>query len=93
MLKTDWRLRVLMWWAVKVCRIPFTVNFTPPDHDQFYGVGFAANAQAADRMRGDQMLIERLQAAQAALETATGTRKGRRIMNAGAKRAAREAVK
>lgn len=88
--KNSWKMRVLMFWAVKVCRIPFTVNFTPPDHDEFYAVGFAWTPAAANRMRGDDMLIERLNQAQAVATTATTSRSARRMMNRAAKKAAEQ---
>lgn len=93
MQKTDWRLRFLVWWARRICKVPFIVNFTPEWMDEFYAVGFAASPQAANRMRGDDMLIERIQQAETAAMALKGTRKGRRVMNRAAKRAAERQAK
>lgn len=93
MKKSDWRYRLLKWWAVRICKIPFTVEFTPPDQDELYATGFAWSPAAANRMRGDDMLIERLQRAENAARVAGGSRKARRMMNAAAKRAAKKELK
>lgn len=93
MKRSDWRYKFLLWWAVRVCRIPFTVNFTPPDQDQLYATGFAWTPAAAERMRGSDHLIERVQRAETAAKVAGGSRKARRMMNAAAKRAAKKELK
>ena len=90
MKRTSWKFKVLLFWAIKVCKIPFTVNFTPPDSEDFYGIGFAANEQAATRMRGDDFLLERVRAADAMIAALKGTRKSRRMLNSAAKKAAHQ---
>jgi hypothetical protein len=88
--KTNWKYRLLIWWAQKVLHVPFIVNFTPEDHEDLYAVAFAWSPQAAERVRGNDMLIERLKAAQTAAKAASGTRTGRRLINRAARRAAQK---
>lgn len=88
--KNHWRIRFLLWVARRIVRVPIIVNFTPEDMADMYAVGFAWTPQAASRMRGDDLLVQRLQNAEAAARLATGSRKARRIANAAAKRAAKK---
>lgn len=90
MKKTQWRYRLLIWAAKRIVRVPIIVDFTPEHMDDVYAVGFAWSPQAANRMRGDDMLVERLQNAETAASMATGSRRARRIANAAAKRAAKK---
>lgn len=94
MKKTHWKYRLLIWIAKRVVRVPIIVNFTPEHMDDLYAVGFAWTPGAAERMRGNDMLIERAQRAEAAAYMASGTRSARRLANRAARRAAeREARK
>lgn len=86
---TDRRYRFLLWFARRICRIPYTINFNKPDSDDFYAVAFAATPAAADRVRGNDMLIERLRIAEQTIGALSGNRKSRRIL----KRAAQGAAK
>ena len=88
--KTNWRYRFLIWYARKILRVPIIVNFTPDWMDELFAVGFAWSPAAADRMRGDDLLAEKLKNAQAAANVAAGSRKALRIINAAAKRAAKK---
>lgn len=90
MKKTHWKYRLLIWIGKHVVKVPIVVNFTPDWMDDVYAVGFAWSPQAADRMRGDDMLAEKLKNAQAAQNVALGSRKARRVVNAAAKRAAKK---
>lgn len=88
---TDLKYRFLLWWARRICRIPFTVNFNKPDSDEFYAVGFAATPAASDRLNGDQLLMQRLEAANQTIAALSGTRKSRRLLKQAAKGAAKDA--
>lgn len=90
MKKTHWKYRFLIWYARHVLKVPIVVNFTPSWMDELFAVGFAWSAQAANRMRGDDLLAEKLQDASAAAAVNAGSRKARRIVNAAAKRAAKK---
>lgn len=90
MIKTHWKYRLLIWYATRILKVPFIVNFTPEEMDELYAVGFAWTPAAANRMRGDDMLIEKLQDAQKVAAVAGGSRKARRLVNAAAKRAAKK---
>lgn len=93
MKKTHWKYRFLIWYAKRILRVPIIVNFTPGWMDELYGVGFAWSPQAATRMRGDDLLAEKLKDAQAAAAVHAGSRKARRIINAAAKRAAKKELR
>lgn len=93
MIKTNWKYRFLLWYARRVLKVPIIVNFTPDWMDEVFGVGFAWSPQAATRMRGDDLLAEKLKDAQAAAAVHAGSRKARRIINAAAKRAAKKELK
>ncbi len=90
MKKSNWRYRFLIWYAARVLRVPIIVNFTPEWMDELFAVGFAWSPAAASRMRGDDLLAEKLKDATAAQNAAAGSRKARRIINAAAKRAAKK---
>lgn len=90
---TSVKYRFLLWFARRICRIPFTINFNKPDSDEFYAVAFAATPAAADRVRGDDMLIERLRQANAQIAALSGNRKGRRVMRQVARGAIRKESK
>lgn len=90
MKKTHWKYRFLMWFAQRILRVPFIVNFTPDWMDELYAVAFAWSPQAAERVRGNDMLIEKLKAAQTAAKTASGSRAARRLVNRAARRAAKK---
>lgn len=90
---TSLRYRFMLWYARQVLRIPFTVNFNKPDSDEFYAVAFAATPAAADRVRGDDLLIERLAQANAQIAALSGSRKGRRAMKLVARSAIRKEAK
>ncbi len=90
MIKTHWKYRLLIWYAQRVLKVPIIVNFTPDWMDELYGVGFAWTPEAANRMRGDDRLIERVQKAEALAGTALGSRKARRLANRAAKKAAQK---
>lgn len=92
MKKTHWKYRLLIWIGKHVVRVPIIVNFTPDWRDDVYAVGFAWSPQAADRMRGNDLLVDKLKNAQAAANVAAGSRKARRIVNAAAKRAAKKEI-
>lgn len=93
MKKTSWKYRFLLWFARRVMHVPIIVNFTPDWMDDVYAVGFAWSPAAADRMRGDDLIAEKLKDAQAAAAVHAGSRKARRIVNAAAKRAAKKELK
>lgn len=86
--KRHWKFKLFRWYAEKILRVPFIIDFTPANYENVFAIGFAWTPQAANRMRGDDMLIERLQKAEAAARAAGGTRAARRIVNRAAKRAA-----
>lgn len=86
---TSWKYRFLLWFARRICRIPFTVKFDKPDSDEFYGVAFAATPAAAERVRGSDYLIEQLRQANVQIAALSGNRKGRRAM----RQVARGAIK
>lgn len=91
--KKHWKYRFLIWYARRILRVPIIVNFTPDWMDELFAVGFAWSPQAANRMRGDDLLAEKIQNANAAAAAAAGSRKARRIINAAAKRAAKKELK
>lgn len=91
--KTDWRFRIWRWFAWRILKFPFTVNFTPEDMDEVYAIGFATSKRASDRMRGDDLLIERLNQANAQIAALSGSRKGRRAMQQVARNAIRKESK
>lgn len=93
MKKTDLRFRIWLWWAAKIVKIPYKVDFDLPDDTELYAVGFAWSEEAANRVRGNDALIEQIQEARTAAVAASGSRTGRRIMNRAARRAAKEAQK
>lgn len=93
MKKTNWRYRFLIWFARRILRVPIIVNFTPDWMDEVFAVGFAWSPAAATRMRGDDLLAEKLQDAQAAAAVHAGSRKARRVVNAAARRAAKKELK
>lgn len=84
--KTHWKYRLLIWYAHKVLHVPIVVNFTPEHMDNLYAVGFAWSAGAAQRMRGNDMLLERTRTAETLAKTNLGGRKARRAMNRAAKK-------
>lgn len=90
MKKTHWKYRLLIWYAHHVLRVPIIVNFTPEWMDELFAVGFAWSPAAATRMRGDDLLAEKLKDATAAQNVALGSRKARRVVNAAARRAAKK---
>ena len=90
MKKTNWKYRLLIWWAQHVLHVPFIVNFTPEEHEDLYAVAFAWTPGAADRVRGNDMLIERAQRAEALAKSNLGGRAARRAINRAAKREARK---
>jgi hypothetical protein len=90
MKKTNWKYRFIIWWAQRVLHVPFIVNFTPEDHDDLYAVAFAWTPGAADRVRGNDMLIERAQRAESLAKANLMSRSGRRAINRAAKREARK---
>ncbi len=53
MRKTDWRFRLWCFFAIRILKVPYTVNFTPPDSDQIVGIGFAWSAEVAARMQAN----------------------------------------
>lgn len=87
--RSSWKYKIWVWFAVRILKFPFTVNFTPPGEDEVYAIGFATSHKASDRMRGDDLLIERLNMANAQIAALSGNRKGRRNM----KRVAKAALK
>lgn len=89
MKNTSIRYKFLLWFAKNICRIQFTVKFDKPGSDEFYAVAFADSPAAADRVRGNDMLIEKLRVAEAHIAALSGNRKGRRNM----KRVAKAALK
>lgn len=93
MKKSHWKYRFLIWYAHRILKVPIVVNFTPDWMDELFAVGFAWSPQAANRMRGDDLLAEKIQNANAAAAAAAGSRKARRIINAAAKRAAKKELK
>lgn len=88
--RSDWRYRLWVWFARRILNFPFTVNFTPPEQNEVYAIGFATSKPAADRMRGDDLLIERLNQANLQIAALTGNRKGRRNLKRVAKAALKE---
>lgn len=90
MKKTHWKYHLLIWIANHIVRVPIIVNFTPEWMDDLYGVGFAWTPEAAQRMRGDDRLIERTQKAEALAKTNLGSRSARRAINRAARREARK---
>lgn len=86
--KNHWKVRFLLWYARRILRVPVIVNFTPEEMADIYAVGFAWSPEAAQRIRGDDRLIERLKAAEAKVAALSGTRRGRRIVNRAAQKAA-----
>ena len=84
---TDRRYRLLLWFARRICRIPYTVKFDKPGSAYFYAVAFAATPGAANRVRGNDMLIERLKQAETINQAMAGNRKGRRAIARVAKNA------
>jgi hypothetical protein len=87
--KDDWRIRLLLWVARRIVKVPIIVDFTPEDMKTVYAIGFAWTQFAADRMRGDDMLIERARRAEALANINAGSRKVRRTMNRAATKAAK----
>lgn len=87
---TSLRYRFLLWFARRICRITYTINFNKPDSDEFYAVAFADSPGAADRVRGNDMLIERLNQANATIAALSGNRKSRRLLKAAARGAAKK---
>ena len=89
MKRSDWKYKLWLWWAIKVLRVPFTVNFTHPEDPNVYGIGFAWTEEQARNMRGDVALRHENAQLQQRIQALSGTRKGRRIMNSAAKKAVR----
>ena len=90
MKKTSWKHRLLVWYARRVYKVPFIVDFTPEWMDDVFAVGFAWSPEAANRMRGDDRLIERARAAEAAASMARNSRSARRMANRAARKAAKK---
>lgn len=93
MKKNHWKLRLLIWYARRVLKVPFIVNFTPDEHEDVYAWGFAWSEGAAQRMRGDDRLIERARAAESMAVAMSGKRAGRKALNRAARRAAEKELK
>lgn len=87
---TSLKYRFLLWFARRICKIPFTINFNKPDSEDFYAVAFAATPAAADRVRGNDMLIQRLNRANATIAALSGNRKSRRLLKQAARGAAKK---
>jgi len=79
--KSHWKLRLFTWYANHILKVPFIVNFTPPDMTNMYAIGFAWTPGARDRMMGNEMLINRLKNAEALAQALSTTRSGRRQTN------------
>lgn len=93
LLKRDWKFRLWVWFAVRILKFPFTVNFTPAEMDEVYAIGFATSQAAANRMQGDELLMQRLNQANAQIAALSGSRKGRRAMRQVARGAIRKETK
>ncbi len=78
--KQSWRIRLLIFIAIKLCKSQYTVNYTPPENDEMVGIAFAWNVETAQKMVARFSEIPMPQ---------TLTRKQRRALNAAAKRAAK----
>lgn len=89
MKNTSIKYRFLLWFAKKVCAVQYTVKFDKPGSDEFYAVAFAATPGAANRVRGNDMLVEKLRIAESQIAALSGTRSARRNM----KRVAKAAMK
>lgn len=88
MKKTDWRYRTWLFWAGRILKIPYKVDFDLPEDTELYAVGFAWSQEAADRMRGNDILIDQLEQTRDIASGLAGTRKGRRAIKRIAKKAA-----
>lgn len=91
--KNHWKLRFLLWYCRRILKVPFLINFTPDEHEQVYAWGLAWSEGAAQRLRGDDRLIERVRAAESMAVAMSGKRAGRRAMNRAARRAAEKELK
>lgn len=93
MKKNHWKLRLLIWYCRRILKVPYLVNFTPAEHEDVYAWGLAWSEAAAQRLRGDDRLIERVKRAESMAVAMSGSRKGRKTMNRAARRAAEKELK
>lgn len=92
MKKSNYKYKFLVFYCKKVLKVPILVDFTPEHMDTLYGLGLAWNIKAAERMKGNDGLAQRLILAEQKLAQvqglALGTRKARRLANRIAKKVA-----
>lgn len=50
MKKNHWKIRVMMWWAERIVKVPYFVNFTPPSEENMVGMGFGWNPEITQKM-------------------------------------------
>lgn len=55
--KRSKRFRFFVWFAVRVLRAPYTVDFTPPENDNVAGIAFTWDKETAVRMRANYMTL------------------------------------
>lgn len=89
MRKNTLKMRFFIWYAMKILKAPYFLNFTNPAEDNTDGLGFAWTPEMAERMRGGPILEGKLREAQARISLLQkGDRRTRRMINRAAKREA-----
>jgi hypothetical protein len=84
MKKNSWKFRVWVWLGMRWLKIPYRINFTPPDSEYFVGMGFAANQPTAERLAGN---------VETHLKIDNPNRATRKALNRAAAKAARKMAK
>lgn len=74
--KNSWKVRIWLWWALKVIKAGYTINFTRPESPEMQGVGFAWDKDTALAMQANYVGPQK------------PTRATRRALNRAAKKAA-----